>query len=130
MALDISAAVDCTESGAGLASQLLEEAPLAGRCTGRLEPTAAGGFKGVAEPDGGSNGFFATLTAGTLGVAEATDIPWSGVAMLATNGTAAESDLPPAVLTSPVVSMAFRFATTFRADVLVVSPYLLHLREA
>ena len=71
----------------------------------------------------------ATL-AGVLGFAVSTDIPWTGVAMLATNGTAAAAvvavvaaavaaalRLPPVVLPSPVVSMALRLATTFRADV-------------
>ena len=130
MALNISAAVGCTKSGFGLSSQLLEEVPLAGRGAGRLEPAAAVDLKGDAERGTGSNGCLATLVAGTLGFAVSTDIPWTGVAIFATNGSAAVSGEPPAVLVSPEVSMALKLAMIFKAGTFVVSPSFFHLREA
>ena len=104
---------------------------MAGRKACRLGPAAAVGLEGEAERDTGSNGCLATLVAGAFGFAVSTDIPWTGVAMLATNGAAAAAAVegvaaaadaavvwvPPVFLPSPVVSMALRLATTFRADV-------------
>ena len=77
-----------------------------------------------------SNGWLAIFTAGILGFEVVTDIPWTGVAIFATNGCAAVSGVPPAALVSPEVSMALKLAMIFKAGTFVVSPSFFHLREA